>query len=234
MVSNSNKKVTTTIIKKKHRKRRKRINVVANIQITLAAFCLILVTIGATYAYYRVAGDNNFSSTNVRGTVQNVGNVILSRKNANLSMHLTAINMIKQDSNINFYATRNGKTTEPTEEVLGTITASGNGVFNCEYDLVINANEDNNMYTKFQEMNDKSSDQIILTVNGDTYDFNKAELFPIRKHYTINGLEEGNPSEITASLKIVNRKDIDQSDLADTSIILLFTVENFECQLKAN
>lgn len=235
MISNSNDEVSKTVKRKRKYKRKKSIDSkMATIQLFLAVLSLTIVIIGATYAYFNVSTNNTFENTNINTRIQDVGNVILSRRTANMSMNLTAINMIKQDSNINFYASSEGKTTEPTEEVLGTITANGNGKFNCEYDLVTTIDSEENMYTVFQNMADKSTEQIVLTINGDSYDFNTAELFPIRKHYIISDLEEDNPAEIKASLKIVNRKDIDQSALAGTNIMITFAVENFDCQLSGN
>ena len=220
--------------KKKYKKKKSVDTKVAIIQLVLAAFSLIIVTIGATYAYFKIDIKSNNQSTKINTKIQDVGCIILSKKTSNMFMNLTSVNMIKQDSDINFYASSEGKTTEPTEEVLSTITVSGEGVFNCEYDLVINASNQENMYTVFQNMSQKSWNQIILTANGINYDFNTENLFPIRKHFTINDLEEENPAEITGALKIVNRKDIDQSDLAGTNINLSFAVENFNCQISAN
>lgn len=220
--------------KKKTKRKNDKSARIALIQMFLAIFSLIIVTVGATYSYFSLNASNNFNSISATVNTESVGNVFLSNSNKNLSINLTSTNMIRQDSNINFYASSSGKTTEPTEETIGLITASGNGIFKCEYDLNITTNGVNNMYTKFQSMNDKSTNQIVLTINGHSYDFNTPNLFPIEEHFEVDNVKEGSPKEIKASLKIVNRSDIDQSELAGTDISVIFTANNFTCEVSNN
>lgn len=229
VTTNKNKKSKVSSNKKK-----KNYVLSAIIPLLIGAFTLILVTIGATYAYFSVVSSNTSSTTNVNTSIDGVGSVSLNKTNANLRINLNGTNMAKMSQDVDYYASSSGTTQTETEEVIGEITAMGNGTFTCEYDIIISASATNSMYTAFQNMTGKSSNQIVLTVNGTSYDFITENLFPKTVHNVVNGVEQGTTQDITAALKIVNKKNVDQSSLAGTDITISFNVNNFRCTIAAS
>lgn len=199
------------------------------IPLILGIITLIVLSIGATFAYFGITTGSSSSTTRTNTNVESVGSVNLNRINTNLYIHLTNESMSKRSNDVNYYASSSGITTTETVENIGEIVAIGNGNFNCEYDMSIQSSATNSMYTAFQNMSNKSSGQIILSVNDVNYDFNDSSLFPKVVHNTITGVTQGTPKYIKASLMIVNKKNIDQSALAGTDITISFTINNFSC-----
>lgn len=229
--SNSTKEKTST--KKVVRKKKKDIKKEHFIYLVVIIILLIIMTFAAAYSYFVVTSDNSYSRVNVSTTVESVGSAFLS-SGENLRIALTAPEMMKKSNDVVYYASKNGTTTDDTTEIIGTASASGNGIFNCEYDLNLTATGTDNMYDAFQAMDNKGIGQIILTINNVDYDFNTSSLFPKTIHGTFTHLVEGSDQNITAKLKIVNSKLIDQSALAGTNLILSFTVENFNCVISTD
>lgn len=198
----------------------------------LAIVTLVLITVGATYAYFVVStSTEEFTTRTAEASTPSLGSVALA-SGTNLSMTLTTADMMQGSSDITYYASSTGKTTTATTETIGTATVTGAGTFDCNYTLTVTDN-DNSLYDAFQSWDGKTTGQIVLTVNGTDYDFNTANLFsnPISGSFT--GLKEGTNGTITASLKIVNKKEVDQSKLANNSITLSFAVSNFSCTATA-
>lgn len=197
----------------------------------VAIVTLVILTVGAAYAYFEVnTKTEEFTTRTAEASTPDLGLVSLA-SGTNLTMDLSLADMMKGDDDIIYYASSTGKTTTETTENIGTVSVSGAGTFKCSYQLTI-ADNDNSLYDVFQSWENKSTEQIILTVNGTDYDFNEATLFPKTINGTMEGLTEENPQYITAKLKLVNKKDVDQSDLADSNITLSFSiVENsFTCE----
>ena len=197
----------------------------------VAIVTLVMLTVGATYAYFTVSSTNNFGTKTITATTPEVGSVALST-GSNLSMTLTAAQMMKQSSDVTYYASASGATTTATTANIGTATVTGAGTFTCNYTLSVTDN-DNSLYDAFQSMTGKSAGQIVLTVNGTAYDFNTASLFPKTITGTMSGLTSSASQNITAQLKFVNKASVDQSSLAGKTITLTFTVSNFSCTATA-
>jgi len=143
-------------------------------------------------------------------------------------MTLTASQMMMGSEDITYYASSNGTTTTETTTNIGTATVTGNGSYTCDYTLTIDDNE-NSLYDAFQSMSTKSTGQIILTVNGEEYDFHTTNLFPKTISGTMSGLTSSKSQNITAQLKLVNKVNVDQSTLANKTLTLTFTATNFKC-----
>lgn len=198
----------------------------------LAIVTLVLITVGATYAYFVVNTDTKqFETRTAEASTPSLGSVALA-SGTNLSMTLTTADMMQGSSDITYYASSTGKTTTATTETIGTATVTGAGTFDCNYTLTVTDN-DNSLYDAFQSWNGKTTGQIVLTVNGTDYDFNEANLFSNTISGSFTGLKEGTNGTITASLKIVNKKDVNQNDLANKSITLSFAVSDFKCTATA-
>ena len=197
----------------------------------VAIITLVMLTVGATYAYFTVSATNSFGTKTITATTPSVGSVALST-GSNLTMTLTAAQMMKQSSDVTYYASPSGATTTATTSNIGTAKVTGSGTFTCTYSLSVTDN-DNSLYDAFQSMTGKSTGQIVLTVNGTSYDFNTASLFPKTISGTMTGLTSSASQNITAQLKFVNKTSVDQSSLAGKSITLTFTVSNFSCTATA-
>ena len=197
----------------------------------IAVVTLIALVVGATYAYFSVATTNNFGTRTVTASAADVGSVALVA-GSNLSMSLTAADMMNKGSDTIYYASASGKTTTLTTANIATASVTGAGTFTCNYTLTVDDNT-SSMYDAFQNMSTKSAGQIVLSVNGTAYDFNTSSLFPKTISGTMAGLTASVSKNITAQLKVVNKTSIDQSDLAGTSITLTFKVTAFSCTATA-
>ena len=197
------------------------------VPIIISVATLILLTVGATYAYFSVNTTNNFGTKTITTSAESIGNVALSTGN-NLILDLSAKDMMNQGSDLAYYASSDGTTTTPTIEKIGTATVTGEGIYNCTYKITMNDNS-SSMYDVFQGMSNKAAGQIILTVNGIEYDFNTSGLFSKEISGTMYGITSEEARDITASLKIVNKTSVDQSALAGSNITITFSATSFEC-----
>ena len=204
----------------------------------MAVATLVVLVVGATYAYFSVTGTNNFGTKTITASAPTVGSVALSSGTA-LTMNLTAQQMMKGSSDITYYATASGTSTTASSPVMATAAVTGDGTFSCDYTFNIAASSTGtNMYTAFQGMSTKSTGQIVLTVTpfggtATTVDFNTASAFPKTISGTVTGLTKSASKTVTAQLKFVNKKDINQDALQGTDIILTFTATAFTCTATA-
>ena len=136
---------------------------------------LLLLVVGASYAYFAVTTINNFGTSTINAQAGNIGSVTLDGNSAQLNMSLTALDMVQGNSDVTYYASESGKTTTPTEEVIGTASVtptSDTNTYHCTYKLNVTHTGVADMYTVFSNYANKTSGQIILTINGVDYDFN--------------------------------------------------------------
>ena len=194
---------------------------------------LLLTVVGATYAYFAVTTVNNFGTSTINAQAGNIGTVTLNGNSAQLNMSLTALDMVQGNSDITYYASSSGKTTTPTEDVIGTASVSptsDTNTYHCTYTLSVTHSGTNDMYTVFSGATNKSSGQIILTINGVDYDFNDG--WPtsnqVSGSFYIKGTQTKN---ITAGLRIINDSEINQNYLANTDISISISLVNnsFSC-----
>ncbi len=220
------------------------LNMSVIVPLIIVILLLILLVIGATYAYFQVVTNNNSTNTKVDITAGEVGSVAITSANNNLTLDVSAIQMLQQGSDVTYYASSNGTTLTETSEVLGKISVTGAGTFKCDYNLNIVASStgtSKNLYTNFQNMSTKSAEQIVLTIttsSGDkVYDFNTANLFTASNSYTqvfsgsVTGLKDGTDEEIKAQLKLVNKTGVIQDGIKDSNITLSLSVSSFTCEI---
>ncbi len=203
----------------------------------IAVMALVVLTVGATYAYFSIStSTSNYTTRTASASAASVGSVALA-SGTNLTMSVTAAQMMKGSSDITYYASSSGTTTTATTETIGTATVTGSGTYTCNYTLTVSATATTSMYTAFQGMTGKAAGQIVLTVNNGgtstTLDFNTASLFPKTISGTMTGLTSSASKTITAQLKLVNSSTVDQSALAGTDITLSFAVSGFTCTATA-
>lgn len=210
----------------------------------IAVVMLMVLVVGATYAYFKIVASNNYATSKVTTSIGDVGSVAIKSSQNDLILDLSATDMLQKGEDVIYYASATGATTTETKEIMGTISVSGEGTFDCTYSMDIVAtskSDETNMYKKFQNMNTKSEGQIVLTIdtqNGTkTYDFATADLFTEENSFkqvfngTVSGLKDGSPENIEAQLKLVNKTGVNQDDLKGTDITLSISISSFNCEI---
>ncbi len=217
----------------------------------IGAVVLLIMLISAAYAYFAVITVNNFGTSTINAQAGGIGSVTLNGTNAILTMNLDAIDMVQGNNNVTYYASSSGKTTTPTTVTLGTASVSPNtdtNYYHCTYTLSVTHTGTNDMYNLFNhqtnntyDYTNRSEGQIILTINGFSYDFYESNYvwsddygygWPANNQVTGEFYIKGNQTkDITASLRIVNRSDVDQSYLASSDIAINISLVNgsFNC-----
>jgi len=191
---------------------------------------LVVLIMGAAYAYFSNGILLDGTITSVDTTAESVGVATLS-SGKNLILELTPKDMMQTSETINYYATLDGTpTTEENSEIIATASVAGNGVMNCQYKLYASITATNNMYTAFKNMSSKSTNKLILTVDGVKYDFFDVS-FPMTISGTIEGIKEGTSKDIYASFMLANRSEIDQTALKATDLKINFSVNEFKCNI---
>lgn len=197
----------------------------------VAVLTMIMLTVGATYAYFQITATNSFGTKSISASTAPLGSVSFTKLGDNLTMSLSATDMLQANAQT-YYAS--GSSTPAT---IGVIKVTGAGKFNCSYTMTItksSTSADKDLYTKFQAMNTKSEGQIFFTLNNETYDFNTENLFTnnvITYSGTINGITSTADVNVIANLAIVNSSTIIQTPLNDSNITLTFAVPTFSCSL---
>ena len=69
------------------------------VPIVIGVLTLLVLVIGATYAYFAVGINNNFGTTTISASADDVGTVTLTNINSTLSMSLTAADMMHLSQN---------------------------------------------------------------------------------------------------------------------------------------
>lgn len=192
---------------------------------------MICLVVGATYAYFTLNFQNSFTETKISSEIDDVGSVSLLPDVDEMSLSLTVDNMAQQTGDVAYYGTKNGTVMQESSEVLAKASVSGEGLFNCTYDLTMTASGTNNLYNIVQNMEGDKTGHVILTVNGVRYDFGEPNLFPKTIKGSINGLTEGVTQDITAQIMVVNKSSQDQNVLMGTDIEITFKMNNFKCDM---
>ncbi len=206
----------------------------------VAITVLILLTLGATFAYIQVQTTNSFGNPTITGTVPPIGSVTINQ-GASLSLSVTRPEMMKEHS-ATYYATSNGMNTSATEmQTIANTTVIGEGTFSCTYTLNVKATGDllKNSFAL-------GSDLVTLEVSDGTngsetkkYDFNDDLESIIRSehgvdlHGTLTDLTNSYSRNIQARFKLTNSSEKDQTELNGTSGTITFTITDFNCTATA-
>jgi len=196
------------------------------IPMVVAIATVILLTVGATYAYFAVGTSYESYTTNITASTPSVGSVALNA-GTSLSMNLTRAQMMLQSNDVTYYATSNGTPQTTSNPInIATTKVTGAGTFTCDYTL-------NVAYTGTMKEKIPAAGSVILNVNGTDYDV-YSTTFPITTiKGTLTGLTATATKSITASLRVVNLKGTNQSAMADTNMTLTFTASAFTCTATA-
>ncbi len=197
----------------------------------VAIVTLVVLTVGATYAYFVVGTTNTFGTRTVEAATPEVASVALTSGN-DMILNLTPADMMNKGIDTAYYASASGTTTANTSLPIATATkigtSTGSNTLSCSYTLKITDN-DNSLYDAFQAWSGKTTEQIVLVVDKKTYDFNTESLFPLTISGDFTILPSTTKYDIKASLKIVNKVNINQNELAGQNITLSFNIESFSC-----
>jgi len=198
------------------------------ISMIVAIVTLVMLTVGATYAYFAVSSTYNFSAT-ATATTPSVGSVALS-SGTSISMALTRAQMMKQTSNTTYYASSNGATTTETTVNIAQAKVTGEGTYSCDYTL--NVAYSSSTTAKSMKAALGAAGWAVLTVNGTAYDV-YSTTFPKTISGTLTGITASAAKNITAQLKIINLTGTDQTAMADKDMTFTFTATAFTCTATA-
>ena len=192
------------------------------ITMIIGVVALILLVIGATYAYFTVTNNNNFGTKTITANIPDMGSVALTSGEA-LTLNMTRALMMEDAKGV-YYATPSGvPSTTLTETDIATATVTGVGTFDCDYTITITpsaTSASKNLYTAYRDMNGTEAGEIILTVGDTTYDFKTTDFSTSKTlEGTFSRLQAGKDKTIKASLKFTNT-DTNKDVLQDKDIIL--------------
>ena len=200
------------------------------IYVLVGVVTLLVMVLGSAYAYFATGTTNNFGTTTITGAADSAGSVTLVGTNATIRLNLSGSDMMQGNDDITYWGTSTGDpSTTQNVVTIGSTSVSGSNYYNCNYTLSATATGTNNMYTAFQGMTGKSTEQIVLKVGDNTYDFNTASLFPITINGTLEGVSSSNIQNITAEFYLVNKSNLTQDTLQGTDLSITLTATNFSC-----
>ena len=147
----------------------------------VAIITLVMLTVGATYAYFTVSATNNFGTKTITATTPTLGSVALS-SGSNLYLNLSRVNMMTANQGT-YYAVTNSAgtaTTTATTTNIATATVTGAGTFSCDYTI-------NVAYSGTMKEALTAAGTAILNVNGTDYDvYSTAFPFHIQSNASIS------------------------------------------------
>ena len=209
------------------------------ISIIIGVVSLVVVIVGATYAYWNAKGVVNFNTATI--TYETASKTLLTLNGTTGLLTLgtiTSNDMSVYDTEKIYYASATGKKTTPTEETIGEVrTPVGDlNTYRCNFTLALTHSGSADLIDRFlsetngePDYENRSEGQIILTVNGVEYDLNDG--FPS----TINGTFEAsdeNPGQIKVGMKFINLPNVNQIYLKNTNGAINITVTDFSCEQK--
>lgn len=202
--------------------------------VVLSVFGLLFIvclTIGVTYSYFNVGISGNTTPSTVTAQMPAESFVTLSGGNKTITMNITAVQMMKGNADITYYAPNEGSaaTTEETNIEIGKAITSDDNTYSCTYNIGVTPKVVG-ISDAFKIMENKSADQIVLKIGENNLDFNKQE-FIVDKEIAVTGnlivTKSGAP--INVQMKLVNKLNVDQSSLKDLSQSFDINVKSLSC-----
>ena len=191
------------------------------ISMVIGVLTLVVLVVGATYAYFAVGTDYESYTTSISAEAEDISSVSLEA-GTNLNLTLSRVDMMKQNADTVYYGTEDGTpTTSENIVTLATAKSMKEKTYSCSYTL--NVSYSGNMKEAIP-----GEGQVILNVNGVDYDIYSTS-FPQTISGKLSGVSLSNPKTITGSLRVVNSLETDQSAMAGTNMTITFTAAEFEC-----
>ncbi len=193
---------------------------------------LLVLVAGASYAYFSVTSTNSFGSKTISASAPQVGSVSLISDVTNVTATLSSEQMMLGNGGF-YYLNENGTFGLDTWSYvqLAHTQVTGPGTYNCSYTMNVSATGTNNLYTAFQNWENKSDTDIHFYINHKRYSFYTANLFPITYTGELNGITASKSNIIKAGFNIYNKGTVDQSVLKNKDITFTFTVNSFSCNI---
>ena len=190
---------------------------------------LLILVIGATYAYYNVQSGNTSSTHSLSTGVGEAGSVSLVNDTKNLHIRMTALNM-QEDNGIDELWATDTSDNYDEEEVLRPIahaTVIGGDDetrYTCTFSLTINLT--GTMVSSLQE-----GDAIIRFRGMDSFEYDLSNVTSPTT-ITINTLSGRNREESLYVSAKINNKDSNQDYLQGKSLNIEITNSDFSCEVK--
>ena len=202
----------------------------------IAVATLLVMTIGATFAYFAVTSTTaNSTSTIETTTTAKHGVVTLTTENAGLKINLTAEDMSNNKKGTNYYSvpissaeSYEASGTLREIAVLGVTGGEDDTVYRCTFNL--------NIITSGVPSGIQTGD-LKLNVGGDILTLSNVDLSVsanqnIRKYITTY-ITGNNSLEISAYTEVDNR-NANQNYLANQTITTTFSTNNLSCDVVAS
>lgn len=199
---------------------------------------LLLLTLGATFAYFLIDTDNSTSNSNIKGDIDPIDSIALQKVTENLHVNLNSADMALANQNTEYYgddAEENNYVKTLTEGIhtLGKLTANGgNGKtkYMCTANAVITMQvaTENDMGKYFE------TGDAYLYINAGTLQ-QRIDLSELRTSGTRTiPFEIGITSEgeriLEGYVEIINRDD-DQTYLANKKLNIDVTFQDLDCDI---
>lgn len=226
---NKNNKKTTKKIAKKTPPRKTKVTRKQIITLIVPAIFLLILVIGATYAYYNVQSGNNSSTHSLFTSVEKAGSVSLVNNTKDLHIRLTALNM-QQGNGVNELWATNTSANYDEEEIPREIAKA-----------TVIGGEDDERYTCTFTLNiDIDGDMADYLEEGDglikfsglaefEYDLNDVTA---TRTITINNLSGKNREQILYVSAKINNKTTNQDYLQGRSLEIEITNSDFSCAIQ--
>ena len=207
----------------------------------IAVAFLIMLTVGATYAYFSASSDSN-AITNIAGRTPKLSNIVLSQLIDNLHIRLQPSDLNKNSEVRTYYATSDEtKNYEITEEAGTNIIASVSvlqdaiNTYECSANITVSliSEKENSL----SEVINKNDLKLKLTGNSleEEYDLSniKNELEANKKVYVTNfDVSKINKNEIKLQVLLNNDPNKAQDYLVNKELNISVEVSDLKCILK--
>ena len=204
----------------------------------IGVVALLLLTLGATFAYFLIDTDNSTSKSNIKGDISKAGVATLVPGTSNLHINLKAEDMAEAKQGVEYYGDELEANPYVLNEEEGTHTISQVQItdgeettkYSCTAKVVVTTEieEDNNMGSVLEP------GDLILQFKGNLIN-EQLDLSEIKesgtKEYNISFKLTGNTTEdIEAYIKLINRKD-NQNYLASKNLKVDINTTELSCDI---
>ena len=206
--------------------------------LVIAIITLLSLIIGATYAYF-IASENNLTTSRTLEVTTNNTTSVVATGNTTLKMDLNLDDMRKFGTTKTYYATRDGKTENETEEDFINIQSTSSTKIYCTYTAELTKNDTENYSNMIDQIiTNGKEDEMVLTFlyNGvvkNTFDMKTAKWDSNNKiKFTgiLSDIEPNGSAVVDAKLYLRNLANVDQAPyLAQSALNLQMQLTNVNC-----
>ena len=197
---------------------------------------LLLLTLGATFAFFLIDTDNSTSKSSIKGDIENIDSIALQKVTENLHVNLSASDMAQANQGTEYYGDDTAnyvKTLDEGMHNLGKLTATG-GNGKTKYMCTANA------VITMQVANETDMGKFFNT--GDAYLYLNAgslqqriDLSELKTSGTRTipfeiGIQSESERQIDGYVEIINTA-VDQNYLADKTLNIDVTFQDLDCNV---